>query len=56
VAPDFVLYEPVLLRLRALFARFRHDEQAYGEFVKRYRTMATSLGFQGHIAMAHALT
>ena len=54
--PGFVLYELPLLRLRALLARARDDEQAYGEFAKRYRAMATSLGFEGHIAMAEAMT
>jgi adenylate cyclase len=54
--PGFVLYELPLLRLRALLARARNDEQAYGEFTRRYRAMATSLGFEGHIAIAEAMT
>ena len=52
----FVLYELPLLRLRALLARAHHDEQTYREFVPRYRAMATTLEFDGHIAIAGALT
>jgi len=52
----FVLYELPLLRLRALLARTRNDEQAYRLFAMRYRAMAASLGFEGHIAMAEAMT
>jgi hypothetical protein len=44
-----------LLRLRALLARARGDESAYGELVGRYRAMAESLGFEGHIAWAEAM-
>jgi hypothetical protein len=44
-----------LLRPRALLARARGDDVAYRECVSRYREMATSLGFEGHIAMAHAM-
>src|SRR6516164_1019224 len=53
--PGFVLYEIWLLRLRALLARARGDEAAYREYRDRYRTMATSLGFEGHIAWAEAM-
>jgi adenylate cyclase len=53
--PGFVLYELPLLRLRALLARTRNDEQAYEEFVQRYRAMARTLGFEGHIARAEAM-
>jgi class 3 adenylate cyclase len=45
-----------LLRLRALLVRARGDEAAYRELVKRYRAMAKSLGFEGHIVMAEAMT
>ena len=55
VEPGFVLYDVALLRLRALLARAREDDTAYRDFVDRYCTMATSLGFEGHIAMAEAL-
>ncbi|MCV7400940.1 AAA family ATPase [Mycobacterium fragae] len=55
VEPGFVLYEIALLRLRALLAKARGDDQSYCDFVERYRTMATSLGFEGHIAMAETM-
>ncbi|MCV7399162.1 AAA family ATPase [Mycobacterium fragae] len=54
--PGFVLYELALLRLRALFARARDDDQAYGKFVKRYRDMARSLDFEGHMERAGAMS
>jgi hypothetical protein len=45
-----------LLRLRALRARARGDDAAYHDLVSRYCSMAKSLGFQGHIAWAEAMT
>ena len=44
-----------LLRLRALLARARGDDVAYRDLVRRYREMAESLGFEGHIAWAEAM-
>jgi hypothetical protein len=44
-----------LLRLRALLARAHGIEDAYRDYRDRYRAMAGSLGFQGHIAMAEAM-
>ena len=44
-----------LLRLRALLARARGDDVAYRDLVSRYRAMAESLGFQGHIDWAEAM-
>jgi class 3 adenylate cyclase len=44
-----------LLRLRALRARARGDDVAYRELANSYRTMAESLGFEGHIAWAEAM-
>jgi class 3 adenylate cyclase len=44
-----------LLRLRALLARAHHDDTAYAEFRDRYRDMAKTLGFEGHIAWAEAM-
>ena len=56
--PGFVLHEISLLRLRALLARARGDEGTYRDFRDRFRLilMATSLGFEGHIAIAEAMT
>ena len=39
-----------LLRLRALLARAHGDAVAYTDFRDRYRDMAKTLGFEGHIA------
>jgi hypothetical protein len=47
--------EITLLRLRALLARARGDDVAYRNLLGRYRAMATSLGFEGHIAWAEAM-
>ena len=44
-----------LLRLRALLARARGEGVNYLDFVNRYRGMAASLGFEGHIAWAEAM-
>ena len=45
-----------LLRLRALLARARGDDAAYRDFLDRYREMAESLGFEGHVATAKSMT
>jgi hypothetical protein len=44
-----------LLRLRALLARARGDAVAYADFRDRYRAMARTLDFEGHIAWAEAM-
>jgi class 3 adenylate cyclase len=44
-----------LLRLRALLARARGDEVAYRDYRDRYRDMARSLGFEGHMEWAEAM-
>ena len=46
-----VLRDITLLRPRALLARARGDDVAYRDLVNRYRAMAESLGFEGHIAI-----
>jgi adenylate cyclase len=53
--PGFVLHEITLLRLRALLAQARGDAAAYADLRDRYRDMATSLGYEGHIAWAEAM-
>ena len=53
--PGFVLYEITLLPLRALVARALGDEAAYRDFRDRYRDMAKTLGFEGHIDWAAAM-
>jgi adenylate cyclase len=54
--PVFVMHEVWLLRLRALLAEAHGDDAAYAPFQDRYRDMARSLGFEGHIAWAEAMT
>ena len=54
--PGFVLHEITLLRLGALLARAHGDEAGYNDYRDRYRKMARELGFEGHIAMAEAIT
>jgi hypothetical protein len=53
--PGFVLNEVWLLRLRALLARAHGDDTAYRDYRDRYRDMAKTLGFEGHIAWAEAM-
>ena len=50
-----VVRDITLLRLRALLSRAQGHDVAYGDLVNRYRAMATSMGFEGHIAMAKAM-
>jgi len=44
-----------LLRLRALLAQAHGDDTAYHDYRDRYRAMATSLGFEGHMEWAEAM-
>jgi class 3 adenylate cyclase len=50
-----VIREIWLLRLRALLARARGDADVYHQLRDRYRAMANTLGFDGHIAWAAAM-
>ena len=50
-----VMRDILLLRLRALLARAHGDAAAYAHFRDRYRDMARTLGFEGHIAWAEAM-
>ncbi len=52
---DSAMREITLLRLRALLARVRGEDVAYRDLVGRYRAMAESLGYEGHIAWAEAM-
>ena len=45
-----------LLRMRALLARAHGDDDSYRDYRDRYRTMATELGFEGHMQWAEAMT
>lgn len=50
--PGFVVNDLWLLRMRALEAQARGDDATYRDYRDRYRAMANSLGFEGHIAWA----
>ena len=50
-----VLRDVWLLRLRALLARAHGDAAAYTDLRDRYRDMARTLGFEGHIEWAEAM-
>ena len=52
---DLVTRDIWLLRMRALLAQARGDDEAYRELKERYRDMATSLGFEGHMKWAEAM-
>ena len=51
----FVIHDVWLLRLRALLARAHGDETAYRDYRDRYRDMAKTLGFEGHMKWAEAM-
>ena len=55
ILDGLAIQEVTLLELRALLARAKGDEVAYRDYRDRYRAMATSLGFEGHIAWAEAM-
>jgi len=50
-----VMRDVWLLRLRALLARAHGDAPAYADLWERYREIASTLGFEGHIAWAEAM-
>jgi adenylate cyclase len=52
--PGYVVNDVAVQRLRALIAHAR-DTDSYQAHRDRYRTMATSLGFEGHMALAEAM-
>jgi class 3 adenylate cyclase len=51
----FVALDVMVLRLRALLAHARGEEAAYRDYRDRYRAMAASLGFEGHMEWAMAM-
>ena len=52
---DSAMRDIWLLRLRVLLCRARSDEMGYRDYRDRYRAMAKSLGFEGHIDWAEAM-
>jgi adenylate cyclase len=53
--PGFVVNEVALLQMRALLARCRGDQQSYRKWRDGYRAKASSIGLEGHIALAEAM-
>ena len=53
--PGFVFHALAVLRLRALLATARGDDVSYRDYRDRYRALATSLGFEGHMKWAEAM-
>lgn len=49
---DSAMLAITLLRLRALLSRAYGNEAVYRDLVNRYRRLAESLGFEGHLAWA----
>ncbi|MBS1691617.1 MAG: AAA family ATPase [Actinobacteria bacterium] len=49
------IHDITVLRLRTLLARARGDDPGYRDLAQRYRAMAETLGYQGHIAWASAM-
>jgi hypothetical protein len=54
-AEGSVIRDIWLLRMRALLAHASGDDAGYRDLRDQYRTMATSLGFEGHMAWAEAM-
>jgi hypothetical protein len=50
-----VIRDVWLLRLSALLALAHGDDAAYLDYRDRYRDMARTLGYEGHIAWAEAM-
>ncbi len=55
VVDDVPVRDIWLLQLQALLAQAHRDDAAYAHLRDRYRDMAKTLGFEGHIAWAEAM-
>ncbi|MDT7713433.1 MAG: adenylate cyclase [Pseudonocardiales bacterium] len=53
--PGYIMHDFWLLRLRAALARVQGDDARYRDYRDRYRAMAKSLGFEGHMKWAEAM-
>jgi hypothetical protein len=56
IEEGLVIRDVWLLRLRARLAKAHSDEASYCDYRDRYRDMARTFGFEGHIAWAEAMT
>jgi adenylate cyclase len=54
-AEGSVIRDVYLLRMRALLARARGDDGGYRDLRDRYRALAASFGFEGHMDWAEAM-
>ncbi len=54
--PGFLYHELPLLRLSALVAKARGDEAAFQDLRERYLSRAEASGFEGHVALARAMS
>ncbi len=54
--PGFVLNEIQLLRMRALLAQAHGAMTGHRDYRDRFRAMAKSLGFEGHVKWAEAMS
>jgi adenylate cyclase len=52
---EWVARDIMVLRLRTLLAKAHGDEAGYRDLRDRYRALATSLGFEGHMRWAEAM-
>ncbi len=52
---EWVARDVMVLRLSTLLAKARGDEASYRDRRDRYRALATSLGFEGHMQWAEAM-
>lgn len=55
VLQESAIIDITVLRLRTLLARTRGDDVAFRDLLCRYRSMARSLGFDGHIVWSEAI-
>jgi adenylate cyclase len=55
IEPGFVFPDIVLLRMKALVAQARADQQGYQELKDQYLTAAINAGYEGHIDKAKAM-
>jgi adenylate cyclase len=56
VGHGWAIRDVLLLRLGALIAKARGDQSTYHDFRDRYRTTANQFGYEGHMAMAAAMS
>lgn len=53
--PVYLYHELPLMRMRAMLAKARGEDEAYRDLRDQYRARAEATGMEGHIAIAHAM-